>query len=80
MHIIDISLCRPSRGKGTWRRHPGRHHRAPPTKSRASTISFHVERFNPAMRLYQRLGFDCVVEDRASIWRCDAARDSGAGS
>jgi hypothetical protein len=54
-------------------------------QARATTagkpLSVHVERFNPALRLYQRLGFR-VAEDKGVYllleWRADTTR--GAGS
>ena len=36
-------------------------------RASASTVTIHVEKFNPAQRLYQRLGFR-IVADRGAYW------------
>ncbi len=60
LHIIDISLVPDSRGQGIG----GAILRDVLGQARdlRKGVSIHVEKFNPARHLYQRLGFE-VVED-----------------
>ena len=42
-------------------------------RSAGKSLTIHVERFNPAMRLYQRLGFKVVEEQQVYLlmkWNC----------
>ena len=61
LHIIDISLLPESRGQGIGgailRDLLGQ------AQELGKGVSIHVEKFNPARRLYDRLGFE-LVEDR----------------
>ena len=63
LHIIDISLVPASRNQGIGSAilcdlldHARRH---------GDAVSIHVEKFNPARRLYARLGFE-EIEDRGA--------------
>lgn len=64
-HVIDISLVPASRGQGIG----GAVMRdvLDLASERGKTVSIHVEKYNPARRLYERLGFatveDCGVYD-----------------
>lgn len=61
IRIIDISLLPESRGLGIGTRFLlGLQKEA---REAGKTLSIHVEKFNPALRLYQRLGFK-PVEDK----------------
>jgi len=61
IRIIDIALLPEHRGRGVG----ARLLEGIQAEGRASAraVSIHVERFNPALRLYQRLGFQ-EVEDK----------------
>lgn len=61
LHIIDISLVPESRGQGIG----GAMLRDLLDQARelGKQVSIHVEKFNPARRLYERLGFE-LVEDK----------------
>lgn len=63
LHIIDISLVPVIRNRGIGsailRDILGHAHR------RGEAVSIHVEKFNPARRLYARLGFE-EIEDRGA--------------
>ena len=58
--IVDIALLPPFRGRGLGSAILG----AVIAEATANglPVSIHVERFNPALRLYQRLGFQFVSE------------------
>lgn len=61
LRIVDISLLPEARGQGIGEailRDIGAD-----AASRGKKVSIHVEQFNPAMRLYQRLGF-AEIEDK----------------
>lgn len=60
IRIVDISLIPAARKRGI-----GRHlleRVIAEAKARRAKVTIHVERFNPAMRLYERLGFRKVKE------------------
>jgi len=61
LHIIDLSLVPASRGQGLGGAILADVIGA--AQFEGLDVSLHVERHNPAIRLYQRLGFDCVGED-----------------
>lgn len=69
LQIIDISLMPASRGQGIGgailRDVLGQ------ARDQAKAVSIHVEKFNPARRLYERLGFE-VVEDCGVYNRMEA--------
>lgn len=75
IRIIDIALLTEARGQGLGGRlleelleEAGREGKA---------VSIHVERNNPALRLYHRLGFQSVEDQGVYYlmeWRSDAAR------
>jgi GNAT superfamily N-acetyltransferase len=60
IHVIDISLMPEHRGAGVG----SRFLRELQTEAKAAgkPLSIHVEQFNPARRLYDRLGFQQVEE------------------
>ena len=60
LHIVDISLLPGSRGQGIG----GAILRDVLDQARASDkdVAIHVEKFNPARRLYARLGFEIAEE------------------
>jgi ribosomal protein S18 acetylase RimI-like enzyme len=60
IHIIDIAVLRPYRGKGIGTALL----RGLQDDARAAErpLSIHVERMNPALRLYERLGFHFVAD------------------
>jgi ribosomal protein S18 acetylase RimI-like enzyme len=60
IHIVDIALLPSARGKGIGARILGQLFEEAEAKKLPVTIS--VERFNPAKRLYERLGFR-MIED-----------------
>lgn len=60
IHVIDIALLPAARGKGIGARILGELFEEASAKGLSVTIS--VERFNPAKRLYERLGFR-MIED-----------------
>jgi ribosomal protein S18 acetylase RimI-like enzyme len=70
IRIIDIALLPAARNRGIGTRIL----KALLAEARATrrTVSIHVEKFNPAMRLYQRLGFT-TAEDKGVydflVWR-----------
>ena len=73
IRVIDISLLPEHRGKGLG----GELMRKVLQQSREAglPVTIHVEQFNPAMRLYQRLGFREVRMEgiyRLMEWRHDA--------
>jgi len=74
LHVVDISLVPDCCGLGL-----GSAVLRAVMAQAAGSVSIHVERFNPALRLYQRLGF--VREDDTGVyyrmrWRSDLAQSS----
>ena len=61
LHIIDLSLVPAARGQGLGGAILGDIIGAAHLES--LDVSLHVERHNPAIRLYLRLGFNCVGEE-----------------
>lgn len=79
LRIIDVSLLPEERGRGVGEailRDIGAD-----AASRGSKVSIHVEKFNPARRLYERLGFT-LAEDKGVYdlmeWRPDIQPGSSA--
>ena len=76
IRIVDISLLPDSRGRGFG----GAILRdiQADAASRGKAVSIHVEKFNPARRLYGRLGFE-QIEDKGvyvlMMWRPDLGPD-----
>jgi ribosomal protein S18 acetylase RimI-like enzyme len=74
IRIVDISLVPENRGRGLGEALL-RDVQAD-AASRGKAVSIHVEKFNPARRLYDRLGF-AVIEDKGiydlMMWRPDGA-------
>lgn len=67
--IVDIALLAEHRGRGIGTRLLN--DLVSESEASGKPLSIHVERFNPALRLYGRLGFE-VVEDRGVyllLWR-----------
>lgn len=64
--IVDIALLPPYRGRGIGTRllRP----LLEDADERGLPVAIHVERFNPAMRLYERLGFALAEEDDGGIY------------
>lgn len=58
IRIVDIALLPEHRGQGLGSRLLDEILREAAESSR--TVSIHVERFNPALRLYERLGFEQI--------------------
>jgi ribosomal protein S18 acetylase RimI-like enzyme len=74
LRIVDIALLPPARGQG----HGSALLEAVMKRAASAhkSVSIHVEQMNPAMRLYQRLGFERVGEHgvyHLMQWRPDAA-------
>lgn len=61
IRIIDIALLPSHRGRGIGSHLIGELQRE--AAKRGQSVTIHVERFNPALRLYHRLGFR-PVEDK----------------
>jgi GNAT superfamily N-acetyltransferase len=61
IRIVDIALLPQSRGKGIGSQFLLELQEE--ARAAGKTLSIHVEKFNPALRLYQRLGFK-PVEDK----------------
>ena len=61
IRIIDISLLPEHRGSGTGTQML--HDLQEEARSAGKSLTIHVERFNPALRLYERLGFH-QIEDK----------------
>lgn len=61
VRVIDISIAAASRGGGIGR--AILEDVIADAASRAKAVSIHVEKYNPARRLYERLGF-AVIEDK----------------
>ena len=61
LHIIDISLLPGSRGKGIGG--AIMQDIIALARERGKAVSIHVEKYNPALKLYLRLGFE-TIEDR----------------
>jgi ribosomal protein S18 acetylase RimI-like enzyme len=78
IRIMDLALLPPFRGQG----HGTRLLRQVLDEGRARglPVTIHVERFNPALRLYQRLGFR-EVQDKGVYafleWTPEAGPDAG---
>jgi len=72
VRIIDISLIPESRGQGIGS--TLLHRLQSEARATGATVSIHVERMNPALRLYDRLGFR-LREDRGIYlfldWRAE---------
>jgi ribosomal protein S18 acetylase RimI-like enzyme len=60
LRIVDIALVPSARGEGIGGRILGQ--LLDGARERGYTVSIHVERNNPALRLYQRLGFRQIDE------------------
>lgn len=70
IRIMDIALLPETRGKGIGTRLIGELQEEARTAGKA--LSIHVEKFNPALRLYERLGFKAVEDKGVYIlmeWR-----------
>ena len=65
LRLVDIALLPPYRGKGIGSALVQDVMRDAAAEGRSVTI--HVEKFNPALRLYHRLGFK-PVEDKGVHW------------
>ena len=65
IRIIDIALLPEHRGAGIGTKLLGELQEE--AKAAGKALSIHVERFNPALQLYQRLGFK-VVEEEGSLF------------
>ncbi|MEO6037483.1 MAG: GNAT family N-acetyltransferase [Saprospiraceae bacterium] len=65
IRIMDIALIPAFRGKGIGTALLGQILAEGQASARIVTI--HVEKFNPALRLYERLGFQ-TVEERGAYW------------
>jgi ribosomal protein S18 acetylase RimI-like enzyme len=80
IRIMDIALLPEYRGRGIGTGLLNRILQEGGTTSR--TVTIHVEVFNPAMRLYQRLGFSKVAENDVywlMEWRpCQQSSQSGS--
>ena len=61
LHIIDISLLPDSRGKGVGG--AIMQDIIALARERGKAVSIHVEKYNPALSLYRRLGFE-TIEDK----------------
>ncbi len=68
LRIVDISLMPEHRSQGLG----GLLLQAVQAEARrdGKTVSIHVEKFNPAQSLYQRLGFQ-QVEDKGAYWKLE---------
>ena len=78
IHVIDIALLPEHRGAriGTKLLRELQEE----AKAAGKKMSIHVERFNPALRLYERLGFKQVEEKGVYLlmeWRGDGASREG---
>jgi GNAT superfamily N-acetyltransferase len=75
IRIIDISLLPEHRGAGIGTKLL--HGLREEARSADKSLTIHVERFNPALRLYERLGFE-QIEDKGVYllmsWRSDEKR------
>jgi ribosomal protein S18 acetylase RimI-like enzyme len=74
IHVIDIALMPEHRGAGIGTKFL-RELQAE-AKAAGKPLSIHVEQFNPARRLYERLGFKQVEEKGVYLlmeWRADGA-------
>ncbi len=65
VHVIDIALLPPYRRAGIGSALLGRLQAE--AAAAGKPVRIHVEKFNPALRLYQRLGF-AVVGDQGVYW------------
>lgn len=74
IHIIDIALLTEQRNQGIGSHLL--HALLAEGAQRGLPVRIHVERFNPALRLYQRLGFRQISDDGVYFlmeWRPEAA-------
>lgn len=77
IRIVDISLLPGFRGRGVGSRLlAGLQEEA---AAAGRKLSIHVEKFNPALRLYERLGF-LPVEDKELYLLMEWGVDEGAGA
>lgn len=65
IRIMDISLLPEFRGKGMGTKFLGELQEE--AKGAGKTLTIHVEKFNPALRLYERMGFRQKA-DREVYW------------
>jgi RimJ/RimL family protein N-acetyltransferase len=77
LHVVDIALVPACCGHGL-----GTSLIRAAMAQAAGGVSLHVERFSPALRLYQRLGF--VAEEDTGVyyrmrWKADLAESSALG-
>jgi ribosomal protein S18 acetylase RimI-like enzyme len=79
LHVIDIALLPEWRGHGTGT--ALMHAVCAEARASAKKVSLAVEKFNPAQRLYQRLGFREVADEGVYwIMEWEATPDAAAGS
>ncbi len=72
IHVIDIALLPEHRGAGIGTKLLKE--LQDEAKAAGKPLTIHVERFNPALRLYERLGFKQVEEKGVYLlmeWRSD---------
>lgn len=70
IRIMDIALLPEHRGRGTGT--ALLHRLMAEATSAGKFVSIHVERFNPALRLYRRLGFEPAADEGVYVrleWR-----------
>jgi ribosomal protein S18 acetylase RimI-like enzyme len=75
LHVLDIVLAPETRGKGLGTAILEALIDA--ASARSKTVGIFVEKFNPALRLYQRLGFEPVADSEVYLemeWRPDQAK------
>jgi ribosomal protein S18 acetylase RimI-like enzyme len=78
IHVIDIALLPEHRGAGIGTKLLKELQQE--AKAAGKPLTIHVERFNPALRLYERLGFKQVEEKEVYLlmeWRGDGASREG---
>ena len=81
MRIVDIALLAEARGAGVGE--AILRDICEDVASRGKIVTIHVEKFNPAMRLYQRLGFRAVEEKGVydlMEWRPDGEAQKNTAS
>jgi GNAT superfamily N-acetyltransferase len=77
MLVIDIALLPEHRGAGIGTKFL--RELQDEARSTGKPLTIHVERFNPALRLYERLGFKMVEEQEVYLlMKWGSARDSRA--
>lgn len=70
--LVDISLLADQRGRGVGTRLLGE--LIAEARERGCRVRLHVARGNPALRLYQRVGFSVVAQDEVNLaMECDPA-------